>query len=52
MPSSGSSGSSSSRNSRLHCHRRASVTVGDIWIQMGGVRDRRGGIGKGCDWEE
>ena len=52
VPSSGSSGNSSLRNSRLHCRRRASVTVGDVRIRIGGVQDGRGGIGKGRDWEE
>ena len=49
VPSSGSSGNSSSRNSLLHCHRRASVTVGDVRIRIGGGRDSQGGIGKGQD---
>ena len=52
VPSSGSSGNSSSRNSLLHCHRRASVTVGDVRIQIGGGRDTWGGMGNGRDWEE
>ena len=52
VPSNGSSGNSSSRNSCLHWHRCALVTVGDVRIQMGGVQDTCGGMGNGCDWEE
>ena len=52
VSSSGSSGNSSSRNSLLHCRRRASVTVGDVQMQIGGGQDTRDGMGNGHDWEE
>ena len=52
VPSNGSSGNFSSRNSHLHWHCCASVTMGDIWIWIGGVWDTHGGMGKGRDWEE
>ena len=52
VPSSGSSGNSSSRNSLLHCLRRASVTVGDVRIRIGGGQDSRAGMGNGRDWED
>ena len=28
------------------------MTVGDVRMQIGGGRDKRGGMGNGCDWEE
>ena len=49
VPSSESSGNSSSRKSLLHFCRHASVTVDDVRIQTGGVRDSRGGMGNGRD---
>ena len=52
VPSRGSSGNSSSRNSLLHWRRRASVIVGEVQMQMGGVRGNRGSLGNGQDWDD
>ena len=52
VPSSRSSGNSVSRNSLLHWHRRASVMVGEVRMQMGGVRENRGSFGRGQDGED